>query len=160
MITPRLQIINLINIDTIVDKINKFVWYYAKEKNISQWVYSIQFEFLYQIDIFPDNTPVYKNMMCELYQIDCEREFYSANFDYVYSNSPFNKNKPPMKEIINAFIRMYHEEYIQIDEFINKMLYSIPSALEEDDFIKLNELYSKIKTDGISNDKQMSQGLI
>ena len=157
MITPRRQKIQISNVDIVVDKINKFVWYYAKKKNLGQWVYTTQYEFLYQVDIFPDNTPVYKSTLTELCQIDYEREFYHANFDYVYNNSPFKNDKPTMRKIIDSFVKLYHEEYVQIEEFINKMLYQHPNKLEEEDFNKLNELYNKIKSDGVSNVKNMGE---
>lgn len=158
MILTRQHKIQINNIDIIVDKINKFVWYYAKKKNLGQWVYTIQFEFLYQIDIFPDNSPIYKSYLCELCQIDYEREFYNANFDYVYNNSPFVQNKPTMRTAIESYLRMYHEEYAEIEKFINKLLYLTPNKLVEEDFNKLNELYNKIKSDGVSNANSMING--
>jgi hypothetical protein len=145
MVQPRKHLILICNVDIIVNKINKFVQYYAKEKNLETFIYTTYYEFLYQVDIFPDNSPVYKSILAEIYQINYEQMFYNANLDYVYNNSPFIIQKPTMRNVIESFCKLYHEEYLQIEQFINKMLYSFPTKLVEDDFQNINKLYNKIK---------------
>lgn len=152
---PRRQKIQINNIESVVDKINKLVIYYADKRKQKHWVYSTKYEFLYPIDLLQDNSYVYKSAIVELNQIDYEREFYHANFDYVYNNSPFVEKAPTMRTVIDAFVKLYYVEYLQIEEFIKKMLYSYPAPLEEKDFNNLNELYNKMRLEGVSNTKAM-----
>jgi len=153
-VNPRKLEIQIKNVNVIANKINKLVNYYARIKYSKQWVYSTTYDLLCSDDMI---------ITIKLYQIDYERNFCHNGFDYIYNNSPFckspnfSKKQVTMKNIIDSFVKIYNPEYLEIEKFINKMLYSYPQPLKEEDFIKLNQLYNKMKTEGIDNSKNMEQ---
>ena len=139
------------NIEPIVTKINKFVKFYAIQKNLVRYLSPIEIKFEVPQNIFQSHY--YK---ATLVLLDYEREFIDAGFDYIYNNSPFKQDDIiPMKDIIIKYAASVHGEYMQIEGFVKKLLYEIPNKIGENDFVILNELYTSIKKEGVKNIKNI-----
>lgn len=152
MIHPREHITIIRNIRLVINKINKFVEFYAKEKNLVRYLYKIRFSFRVENKILP---PYY--VVIDLILLDYEREFIDAGFGNVYDNNPYKNGTPvvPLHDIILNYSIKVHVEYMKIETFVKMLLYEFPMKICDQDFIILNELYASIKKEGVKNTKNI-----
>ena len=140
--------INPDKISDIVDKINKFVEIYAKQKEFV-WVYDTHFQNCYR----RKGKNNVQNFTIK--RFDFEREFYHNGLAPIYENSPFDdiddKHKLSMYEVIQLHMEWFYPAYCRVNGFINKLLYYIPEKVTLDDFKEMNELYRNIQSEGSEN---------